>query len=657
MINFKLDNLNKKYPNLEEDFHNIKFERDKNLLNIDNKQNIDNLFRRNFPELKLTNLKTRPGTESPDFNRGKKIKTLSIVQNSEKISSIIPNNRQSNLLMKKKEYIFPKVNSVKNKNNKEINELFKNTNNNFSVNSNFSTRWNLKIGFNNTNINIDNKTYFNRRSPKKNEEIKIKDNKTFFKKLMEKKDEEEDKNKKENNSYQKNRILVKNFTLNAQNIKSKIRQIHKKNIQLQKLKIIKKNSSNNILDKNAITPNSTSKNSPFQGISSFYNHFQNKIKINNQKLSNKPIISPISHDKNKLNTERINSMNNIFNILKNYSSFEIDGIVPVQKHININSEIFKNKYKNFEKSKISKKDDIKKEDYIKGYGYNNCLGNVRANNEDEIIITKISFNNDPNNYCFYFGIFDGHGGNGCSTYLKNNLHKNIKEFSGIGLKIGIDITEENFKINEAIDENGEIKDSSGSCGLILMIKGKKCIIANIGNSRLLIFKNREIDFETMDHKPDSIIEKARIELAGGKIYKPTNIYQQEEKIEMPWRVIPGELCVSRAFGDIRAKDENFGGNKTVLICMPDITEINLDDNFNFIVMGSDGIFDVLKNEELLECIDIVLNEKRIEENINDDDVHKLCGNFTDMIIKSALAKNTFDNLSCIVIGLNLNNLL
>ena len=657
MIKFKQGNLNKKYPNIKEDFHNIKFEKDRNLLNIDNKQNIDNLFRKNFPELKLTNIKTRPGTESPDFNRGKKIKTIStVIQNNEKISSIIPRNRQNNLLMKKKEFNFPKVNSVNNKDNKEVNELFKNTNSNFSICNNFSTRWNLKIGINNNNINRDNKTYFNKKSPIKNEEIKIKDNATFFKKLMEKK-EDEDKIKEGNNSYQKNSIIPNNFTLNAQNIKAKIRQMHKNNIQLQKLKIIKKNASNNILSKNAITPNSTTKTNPFQGISSFYNHFNNKVTINNQKLTNKPVISPISNDRNKPNTERINPMNNIFNILKNFSSSEIDGIIPIQKNINITSEIYRAKYKNFEKSKKSTKEDIKKEDYIKGYGYNSCLGNIRDNNEDEIIITKIYFNNDPNNYCFYFGIFDGHGGNGCSTFLKNNLHKNIKEFSAIGLKIGIDITEEKFKTNEAMDENGEIKDSSGSCGLILMIKEKKCIIANIGNSRLVVFKNNKIDFETMDHKPDSIIEKARIELAGGKIYKPPNLYQEENKIEMPWRVLPGELCVSRALGDIQAKDENFGGNKTVVICMPDITEINLDDNYNFIVMGSDGIFDVLKNEELLECINIVLKEKKIEENINDEDVHKLCGNFADMIIKSSLAKNSFDNLSCIVIGLNLENLL
>ena len=91
--------------------------------------------------------------------------------------------------------------------------------------------------------------------------------------------------------------------------------------------------------------------------------------------------------------------------------------------------------------------------------------------------------------------------------------------------------------------------------------------------------------------------------------------------------------------------------------MPDITEIELNDEYNFIIIGCDGIFDVLSNEELLECIHIVLKEKKMTEYINEADIHELCGDFADMIIKSALAKDSFDNVSCIVIAINLNGLL
>ena len=221
------------------------------------------------------------------------------------------------------------------------------------------------------------------------------------------------------------------------------------------------------------------------------------------------------------------------------------------------------------------------------------------------------------------------------------------------------MAEEKFLTKKAVNELGKIIDQSGSCGIMLMIQGKKCIIANIGDSRLVLFRNKDISFTTTDHKPDSIIEKARIELSGGKLYKIQTlipIYQNGSRVNAPWwRVNPGQLSVSRTFGDIQAKDEKFGGNKTAIIALPDITEIELDDNYNFIVMACDGIFDVLKNEELLECIKIVIKEKNIT-NFKDVNMHQLCGDFADMIIKSALAKDSFDNVSCIVIAINLDSL-
>ena len=335
----------------------------------------------------------------------------------------------------------------------------------------------------------------------------------------------------------------------------------------------------------------------------------------------------------------------------------------------LSSEIFRNNYKNFQESIISKNEDIFEKDIIKGFAYNTIKGNIRAYNEDEIGIEKLFFNSNKNgnntydinnkNCCHFFAIYDGHGGKGCSSFLKNNLYKNITEFSSIGIKIAIDLAEVKFNTKIALNEKGKLVDQSGSCGIMLMIQEKKCIIANIGDSRLVIFRNKKISFKTTDHKPNSIIEKARIELSGGKLYKAQTllpIYQNGMRINSPWRVLPGRLSVSRTFGDVQAKDENFGGNKTAIIALPDINEIELDDEYNFIVVGSDGIFDVLKNEELLECIEIVIKEKKITD-FKNVDMHQLCGDFAAMIIKSALAKDSFDNVSCIVIAINLEPLL
>ena len=121
--------------------------------------------------------------------------------------------------------------------------------------------------------------------------------------------------------------------------------------------------------------------------------------------------------------------------------------------------------------------------------------------------------------------------------------------------------------------------------------------------------------------------------------------------------MPGRLSVSRTFGDVEAKEEKFGGNKNVVVALPDITEIELNDEFNFIILGCDGIFDVLSNEEILECVKIVLNEKNIQEINQDVNISQLCGDFAEMIIKSSLAKDSFDNVSCVVIAINIRDLI
>ena len=93
-----------------------------------------------------------------------------------------------------------------------------------------------------------------------------------------------------------------------------------------------------------------------------------------------------------------------------------------------------------------------------------------------------------------------------------------------------------------------------------------------------------------------------------------------------------------------------------------MTEIELNNEFDFMVIGCDGIFDVLSNEDLFDIWNIVLKERKMDENTfrnmeknNEIDIDHLCGDFAGLIIKSALAKNSFDNVSCIVIVFNIHN--
>ena len=68
--------------------------------------------------------------------------------------------------------------------------------------------------------------------------------------------------------------------------------------------------------------------------------------------------------------------------------------------------------------------------------------------------------------------------------------------------------------------------------------------------------------------------------------------------------------MSRTFGDIESKDELFGEKKGVVVALPDVSEFDLNEGYNFIVIGCDGIFDVLSNTEIIDFIEMAIEIKK-----------------------------------------------
>ena len=411
------------------------------------------------------------------------------------------------------------------------------------------------------------------------------------------------------------------------------------------------NDSNHNVNKKTITVIDKGLNRPKDKDKDERKHFYSK-KYSHEIKKEEPSV------KIEIDKQFLLKMQNLFKILSSLSSKDnpFDCFGQQKESIELSPEIFSCHHSKFRPSICSSDIEFKKTDFIKGYAYNTNEGNIRDYNEDTITARKVIDPRDKNKSFYVFAVYDGHGGNGCSLYLKNHLHDNITDFSMSGLRNAINLTEKNFMENEAINIYGDLGDTSGSCGIIVLIKDKRCIIGNVGDSRCVIFKNNRLFYATTDHKPNSYIEKRRIELAGGSIYKSNSaipLYQNGKQIEIPWRVNPGRLSVSRTFGDVEAKLEKFGGLKGVVVATPDIVEYELNEQYNFIVIGCDGIFDVLSNMEILECIQIVLKLNRNKKK----KINELCGDFAAMIIKSALAKESFDNVSCIVIVFNIDDLI
>ena len=100
-----------------------------------------------------------------------------------------------------------------------------------------------------------------------------------------------------------------------------------------------------------------------------------------------------------------------------------------------------------------------------------------------------------------------------------------------------------------------------------------------------------------DHKPNNKEEKERIEKLGGEVAQEYLIGKENEGPTGPFRVwckgydYPG-IAISRSLGDKIA--ELIG-----VISDPDILEFDIDDNCRYIIMGSDGLFDYLTNNDIM----------------------------------------------------------
>jgi hypothetical protein len=100
----------------------------------------------------------------------------------------------------------------------------------------------------------------------------------------------------------------------------------------------------------------------------------------------------------------------------------------------------------------------------------------------------------------YFAVFDGHGGQACSTFLRDHLHKYITQAPSYGTDLQATLLEA-LKIAEEKFFESHSEDNSGSCVVICIVSRSKLVLANIGDCRaVLCSKGGVISISTNDHR-------------------------------------------------------------------------------------------------------------------------------------------------------------
>ncbi|XP_007024303.2 PREDICTED: probable protein phosphatase 2C 6 [Theobroma cacao] len=237
----------------------------------------------------------------------------------------------------------------------------------------------------------------------------------------------------------------------------------------------------------------------------------------------------------------------------------------------------------------------------------------------------------------YFGIFDGHGGDQVSSYCANELCEIVAEewergscLDGWNKRWELALCKAFERADNAFKDEALAPKSVGSTALVLIISACQIIAANCGDSRAVLCRGTQAIPLTVDHKLDRADELERITSSGGRI--------------LNWGClrVEGVLSMSRAIGDHDLKPW--------VISVPEVTFMTRTEEDECLILASDGLWDVLSNEEVVKLARKELRQQRRLVGVNDS-TFPPAWFVSQQVLKQALDACSYDNISVIVVDL------
>jgi len=252
---------------------------------------------------------------------------------------------------------------------------------------------------------------------------------------------------------------------------------------------------------------------------------------------------------------------------------------------------------------------------LKEYAYHeDCNYNNRQSMEDDHFIVDDFLEDEV---AGIFGVLDGHGGGEvvkfCTQSIPETFIKIYKDYQNNVEKL--------FQIvfNKVDDQLKLVGASDSGCtACVAFVRkekdGQKLYLANVGDARAVLSSNGVAERLSVDHKASDLKEAQRVKESGGFILKNR---------------VSGQLMVTRALGDLELKKEGVSN-------VPDVKCVKVTDKEKFVIMASDGLWDVIEDQA---AVDLVKGLKNSDE-------------MSAALLKYALTNGSKDNVSVLVLRLN-----
>ncbi|KAK6925966.1 PPM-type phosphatase-like domain [Dillenia turbinata] len=288
------------------------------------------------------------------------------------------------------------------------------------------------------------------------------------------------------------------------------------------------------------------------------------------------------------------------------------------------------------------------------YGSVSVIG--RRREMEDAISAELGFVDINSEKFDLFAVFDGHGGarvaQACREELYSIVAKEIEEESAnmpaVGVveereRKGFDWERVMAKSFGKMDEEvaGEDGDrvavaaevsigTMGSTAVVAVVGKREIVVASCGDSRAVISRDGVFVPLTNDHKPDRPDELERIEAAGGRV------------INWNGHRVLGVLATSRSIGDHYLKP--------FITSQPEVTICERTDADEFLILATDGLWDVVSNEVACQVVRRCLDGhiwKKSKARERDGRPSEAAA----MLAELAMARGSKDNISVIVVEL------
>ncbi|KAL0015994.1 hypothetical protein SO802_003063 [Lithocarpus litseifolius] len=237
----------------------------------------------------------------------------------------------------------------------------------------------------------------------------------------------------------------------------------------------------------------------------------------------------------------------------------------------------------------------------------------------------------------FFGVYDGHGGARVASACKERMHallekEVVEEGGGVVVEWEKVMRSCFWKMDEEVRTGGGgVKvEMVGSTAVVVVVGKEDVVVANCGDSRAVLCRGGAAVPLSRDHKPDRADEMERVEAAGGRI--------------LNWngsRVL-GVLATSRSIGDHYLRP--------YVISEPEVTVTERTELDDFLVIASDGLWDVVSNEFACEVVRRCL-DGQIKRRISEVSSESTAGDAAAILAELAMSRGSNDNISVIVVEL------